>query len=74
MKITEIWKESDGSWSWGRVASTFTLGSGIWAFGHVVTSTGHIPDAATLMGLATWMIAPYGVNKATTAFGKAENL
>jgi hypothetical protein len=74
MKFLEVFKESDGSWSWGRVASSCTLVSGIWAFVHVVLRTHTIPDATNLAGLMAWGIGPYGANKFATAFGKKDNL
>ncbi len=74
MKISEIFKESDGSMSWGRVASTFTTATAIWAFVHVVLHTHTIPDASSLFGLSSWAIGPYGANKFATAFGKKDNL
>lgn len=74
MTITQIWKESDGQWSWGRVASTATVVSAIWSLVHVVLHSHAIPDASTLAGLMAWAIGPYGVNKAATAFAKAGNL
>lgn len=74
MKITQIWQESDGTWSWARVYSTFTGASAIWAFVHQVMVTGHIPDAVTLAGLAGWAIHGYAINKGITAFGKEGNL
>lgn len=74
MKIFEVFKESDGSVSWGRAASTFTTASAIWAFCHVVLRTHAIPDMATLAGLTSYAVGPYGANKFATAFGKKENL
>lgn len=74
MSITSIWKESDGSWSWGRIAASVTLISAVWAFIHVVLKSGTIPDFSTLMGLASWATAPYFVNKGFTAFAKSGNL
>ena len=72
MKFTEIWKESDQSWSWARVASTATLLTALWGFVHVVLKTHALPDALTLGGLSAWAVGPYTVNKATTAFARKD--
>jgi len=74
VKLFEVFKESDGSVSWGRVASSFTTGSAIWAFVHVVMHSHMIPDMTTLSGLTAYAIGPYGCNKFATAFGKKDNL
>lgn len=73
MKLTEVWKDSDGMYSWGRVASTALLGYGLWAFAHVVAATGHIPDPATLAGLMAFILGPYATNKVTGAFATNGN-
>lgn len=74
MNILSAWKESDGSWSWARLYSTFTGATAVWAFVHVVRHAGVIPDAATLAGLAGYAIHGYAVNKGITAMAKAGNL
>lgn len=70
MNVLSAWKESDGSWSWARLGATATLTVGCWSLIHVVLKTHAIPDVATLGGLSAFSIAPYGVNKAMTAFAK----
>lgn len=66
-------KESDGSWSWGRLGGLFTLATACWGFVHVVRHTGAIPDPATLAGLSAWAVAPFVSTKGLTAFSRPAN-
>lgn len=68
-----IWKESDGSWSWARMASTATLISAIWGFVHVILNTHALPDGGALVGLTTWAAGPYFVNKTATALARKDS-
>ena len=72
MKILTFLQESDGSYSWARLYSSFTGASAIWAFVLTVLHTHAIPDAATLAGLAGWAIHGYAANKGITAFAKKD--
>jgi hypothetical protein len=66
-------QESDGSWSWGRVAGTFTLLTACWGFIHVVRITNAIPDPMTLAGLITYAVGPFVATKGITAMSRPAN-
>jgi hypothetical protein len=66
-------QESDGNWSWGRVAGLFTLSSAVWGFIHVVRHTNAIPDPMTLAGLITYAVGPFVATKGLTAFSRPAN-
>ena len=72
MKILTFLQESDGSYSWARIAACFTLLTSIWALTHVVLKTHALPDAVTLGGLSAFGITPYAANKGLTAFAKKD--
>lgn len=67
-----FWREvfsEGGQGSFSRVASGFhTIGALAW-ISHYVVHTHALPDALTLGGLASFVIAPYGANKVASAFG-----
>lgn len=70
MKFLTTWQESDGNWSWGRVAGTATVLTAIWGFVHVVRLHGTIPDPTTLVGLASFGGFPFALSKGIAAFAK----
>jgi hypothetical protein len=72
--ISSAWQESDGSWSWARLAATVTLLSSVYGFIYVVIHSHIIPDPLTLVGLSTWGVSPYGVNKVVALLKKDSSL
>jgi hypothetical protein len=71
--VLSAFQESDGSWSWGRVAGTFTLLSAVWGFLYVVHANHAIPDPLTLGGLITYAVGPFVATKGITALSRPAN-
>lgn len=61
---------SDACASFSRWATAVTTTVGCWALVHLVLVNRALPDAIALGALATWMTAPYGINKLAAAFTK----
>jgi hypothetical protein len=70
MKFFTFLQESDGFYSWGRVAGCFTVASAIYMAVHIVRATGTI-DISILAGLAAFGAFPFGVSKGIAAVAKA---
>ena len=62
--------ESDGMYSWGRVAGLISLFTSCGCLLYVVLKTHQIPDVATLGGLAAFAIAPFASSKGIAALAK----
>lgn len=62
----------DSCASFARCATAVTVATGCWSVIAVVRTQHQLPEAASLAALGVWMTAPYAINKATAAWGKAE--
>jgi hypothetical protein len=69
-KLQTGWQESDGSFSWGRLAGTATTIASIWGFIHVVRLHGVIPDPVTLAGLSSFGLGPFIASKGIAAIAR----
>lgn len=69
--IKSMFSEADGTVSFARVQSMIHCLCGVsWVSLFVVHNQFHIPDLATLGGISAFIVGPYGINKASTMFGK----
>lgn len=69
MKFLTFLQESDGMFSWGRVAGSFTTATAIYLATHIVRATGTI-DISVLAGLGAFGIFPFAASKGIAAMAK----
>lgn len=68
-RIMTCLQESDGLYSWGRVAGVFTIAAAIYMAVHIVRAT-HAIDLGTLAALASFGVAPFATSKGIAAVAK----
>lgn len=71
MRILEIFKEENGKWSFGRVASAVIILHHLFMSSYVVYETHSIPDIPDNLYLL--IAALYGVNKIAEVFKNKSN-
>ena len=68
-RIMTALQESDGEYSWGRVAGCFSMAAAIYMAIHIVRATHNI-DLGTLTALAGFGVSPFATSKGIAAVAR----